>query len=153
MQNENQNRNYSPLLLASLPLSVGLSWIGLVSDFWRWLEPEPHTEPLQSGAGAFVAALMFGILAILIHLILHGLLFPLVASKKYNLPLPGELVTQRKAYTLSCLGAALLGAVSVGFWTELPLFATLPLAGNVCVYAFFLTLIGARTRRTISRLG
>lgn len=149
MRNEDTDRSYTPLLLASVAVSIMLSWFGLVLDFWRWLEPDYHTESLETGFGAFVAVVLLGGLAIVIHLVLHGLLLPFVASSKYRLPLFKELIAPRKGYTLICTAAGLLGATAVGFWTHLPLFATLPFAGNVLVYAFWLTLIGARTRRMI----
>ena len=147
MRKEGTDRSYAPLLLASVAVSIILSWFGLVLDFWRWLEPEYHTESLETGFGAFVAVVLLGGLAIVIHLVLHGLLLPFIASKKYRLPSPKELVSHRTGYALICTAAGLIGAAAVGFWTHLPLLATLPFAGNVLVYAFWLTLIGARTRR------
>ncbi len=96
-----------------------------------------------------MAVVLLGGLAIVIHLVLHGLLLPFIASKKYRLPLPKELVSHRRGYALICAAAGLIGAAAVGFRTHLPLLATLPFAGNVLVYAFWMTLIGARTRRMI----
>lgn len=149
MQKGDTDRSYAPLLLASAAVSIILSWFGLVLDFWRWLEPEYHTESLETGFGAFIAVVLLGGLAIVIHLVLHGLLLPFVTSKNYQLPLPKDLIAQRKGYTWICIAAGLLGATAVGFGTHLPLLATLPFAGNVLVYAFWLTLIGARKRRMV----
>jgi len=145
---EQSDQNFVPLLLASAAVSIMLSWIGLVSDFWRWLEPGYETESLETGFGAFVAVVLLGGLAIVVHIALHGLLLPFVVSKKYRLPLLKELTSRRRGYTSICGAAALTGATAVGFCTEFPLLAALPFSGNVLVYAFWLTLIGARTRRS-----
>lgn len=92
-----------------------------------------------------MAVVVLGGLAVVIHLVLHGLLLPFILSKRYRLPLFEELLAQRGIYTAICAAAAVIGATAVGFRTDLPLIAALPFAGNVLVYAFWLTLVGART--------
>lgn len=153
---KDSDKDYVPVLLLSLTISIVLGWMGLALAFWTTEPPAQEEAFVPDGSIVFIAALLLGLLIAGVHAALHAVLLPFVASKKFELPHWRILPVQRRGYTIVCtvlsvLAAAVVGRMAAIEW-GLPLPAQPFLAVNVLVYAAWLILIGARKRRSEVRV-